>query len=98
MRVLYILDIYSIIYIYIYNINSIVDNLPKQNLMYSLVVSYKVKLHMQFNSLLNLENTGPKLWVCEILCSYIQWCNKSCMHRKNNNSKINIIQIQYIKV
>ena len=49
-------------------------------------------------SLLNLENTGPKLWVCEILCSYIQWCNKSCMHRKNNNSKINIIQIQYIKV
>ena len=50
------------------------------------------------NSLLNLENTGPKLWVCEILCSYIQWCNKSCMHRKNNNSKINIIQIQYIKV
>ena len=29
-----------------YNINSIVDNLTKQNLMYSLVVSYKVKLHM----------------------------------------------------
>ena len=27
-------------------INSIVDNLTKQNLMYSLVVSYKVKLHM----------------------------------------------------
>ena len=33
----------SIIYIYIY-INSIVDNLTKQNLMYSLVVSYKVKI------------------------------------------------------
>ena len=39
MRVLYI-------YIYIYNINSIVDNLTKQNLMYSRVVSYKVKLDM----------------------------------------------------
>ena len=25
----------------------------------------------QFSSLFNLENTGPKLWVCEILCSYI---------------------------
>ena len=33
--------------LYVYNINSIVDNLIKQNLMYSLVVSYKVKLHMQ---------------------------------------------------
>ena len=32
--------------LYVYNINSIVDNLTKQNLMYSLVVSYKVKLHM----------------------------------------------------
>ena len=32
--------------IYNYNINSIEDNLTKQNLMYSLVVSYKVKLHM----------------------------------------------------
>ena len=52
---------------------------------------------VQFYSLLNLENTGPKLWVCEIWYSYIQWCNKSCMHKKNNNTKINIIQIQYIK-
>ena len=32
--------------LYIYNINSIVDNLTKQNLMYSLAVSYKEKLHM----------------------------------------------------
>ena len=32
--------------LYVYYINSIVDNLTKQNLMYSLVVSYKVKLHM----------------------------------------------------
>ena len=32
--------------LYIYNINSIVDNLTKQNLMYSFVVIYKVKLHM----------------------------------------------------
>ena len=31
---------------YIININSIVDNLTEQNLMYSLVVSQKVKLHM----------------------------------------------------
>ena len=47
MRVLYIyIYIYNASIIYIYNINSIVDNLIKQNLMYSLVVSYKVKLHM----------------------------------------------------
>ena len=32
--------------LYVYNINSIVDNLTEHNLMYSLVVSYKVKLHM----------------------------------------------------
>ena len=32
--------------LYIYNINSIVDNLTKQNIMYSLEVSYKAKLHM----------------------------------------------------
>ena len=37
MRVLYI-------YIYIYNINSIVDNLTKQNLMYSFVVSLQSKI------------------------------------------------------
>ena len=30
--------------LYGYNINSIVDNLIKQNLMYSLVVSYKSKI------------------------------------------------------
>ena len=42
-----------------------------------------------FNSLFKRENTGPKLWACEILCSYIQWCDKSIMH-KNNNRKINI--------
>ena len=51
----------------------------------------------QFDSLLNLENTGPKLWVCEILCSYMQWCNKSCMHKKYN-TKLIIIQIQFINV
>ena len=32
--------------LYGFNINSIVDNLTKQNLMYSLVVSYKVKLRL----------------------------------------------------
>ena len=32
--------------LYGYNINSIVDDLTKQNLMYSLLVSYKEKLHM----------------------------------------------------
>ena len=32
--------------LYVYNINLIEDNLTKQNLMYSLVVSYKVKLLM----------------------------------------------------
>ena len=48
-----------------------------------------------FNSLFNLENTGPKLLVCDILCSYIQWCNKSSMHKKINNTKLNIILIQY---
>ena len=45
----------------------------------------------------NLETTGPKIWVCEILCRYMQWCDKSIMY-KNNDRKINIIQIQYIKV
>ena len=29
--------------LYGYNINSIIDNLTKQNLMYSLIASYKVK-------------------------------------------------------
>ena len=38
--------IMRVLYMYNYNINSIVDNSTKQNLMYSLVVSYKVKLHM----------------------------------------------------
>ena len=32
--------------LYEYNINSILDNLTKQNVIYSVVVSYKVKLHM----------------------------------------------------
>ena len=42
MRVLYI----NFIYIYIYNINSIVDNLTKQNFMYSLVVSLQSKIEV----------------------------------------------------
>ena len=86
--------LYNIGVKYIFNIKRV----SKYNRQY---VSFCVTLqdpHDSLNSLLNLENTGPKLWVCEILCSYIQWCNKSCMHRKSNNSKINIIQIQYIKV
>ena len=32
--------------LYVYNINSIVDNLTKQNLMHSLVVNYKEKVDM----------------------------------------------------
>ena len=32
--------------LYVYNIDSIVDNLTKQNLMYSLVVSYTEKVDM----------------------------------------------------
>ena len=49
-----------------------------------------IKLLYNMNMFVN-NYTGAKLWVCDILCSYIQWCNKSTVH--NINWKISIIKI-----